>query len=81
MGEVYKEEVQLMQLKTAIPTRTADLIGLSEIRTMESFWKLMDREYLDYNALSRTAIQDVKSLNRKDQHKPRIIRIGLQDHK
>ena len=80
MGEGYKEEVQLMQLKTAIPVRTADLIGLSEIRSMENFWKLMDREYLDYNALSRTAIQDVKSLNRKDPRFLQMMKVKLVTH-
>ena len=80
MGEGYKEEVQLMQLKTAIPNRTADLIGLSEIRTMENFWKLMDREYLDYNALSRTAIQDVKNLNRKDPRFLQMMKVKLETH-
>ena len=80
MGEGYKEEVQLMQLKTAIPVRTADLIGLSEIRKMEDFWKLMDREYLDYNALSRTAIQDVKNLNRKDPRFLQMMKVKLVTH-
>ena len=31
MGKGYMEEVQLMQLKISIPTRIANLIGLSEI--------------------------------------------------
>ena len=29
MGQGYKEAVQLMQLKSSVPTRTANLIGLS----------------------------------------------------
>ena len=41
MGKGYMEAVQLMPLKITIPTRTANLIGLSEIRTMK-YWLLMD---------------------------------------
>jgi hypothetical protein len=38
MGKWYMGAAQLMQLKIAIPTRTANLIGLSEIRSMKDFW-------------------------------------------
>ena len=58
MGTSYMEEVQLMQLKLSIPARTTDLIGLSDIRSMEDFWKYMDEEYLDFHALSKAAISD-----------------------
>ena len=53
MGKGYKEAVQLVQLKSSVPTWTANLIGLSEIRTMKDFWCLMDGEYLDYNVLAK----------------------------
>ena len=66
MGKSYMEEVQLMQLKLSIRARTSNLIGLSDIRKMTDLWSHMDKEYLDYNALSRSAIADVKSLDRKD---------------
>ena len=58
MGKSYVEEVQLLQMKTSIPTRTSSLIGLVDIRTMKGFWEAMDEEYLDYNQLSRGAIND-----------------------
>ena len=58
-------EVQLMQLKLSIPAGTSNLIGLSDISTMADFWNHMDKEYLDYNALSRSAIADIKNLDRK----------------
>ena len=60
-----------MQLKISIPPRTANLIGLSEIKRMTDFWSLMDNEYLDYKALSRSAVADVKSLDRRDQDSSR----------
>ena len=78
MGHGYNEAVQLMQLKISIPPRTAELIGLSEIRRMTDFWSLMDNEYLDYNALSRSAVADVKSLDRKD---PRFLQMMQVKHK
>ena len=71
------EAVQLMQLKITIPTRTANLIGLSEIRTMKDFWVLMDKEYLDYNALRRCAVADVKSLDRKDPRFLQMMKVKL----
>ena len=81
MGKSYVQEVQLMQLKTSIPARTAILIGLTEIRTMEDFWAQMDKEFLDYNALSRAAIQDIKSLDRKDNRFPQMMLTKLTMHK
>jgi CheY-specific phosphatase CheX len=42
-----------MNLKTCIPTRTCDFIGLSD---------LMDEEYLDFHALCNAAITDIKNL-------------------
>ena len=80
MGEGYKEEVQLMQLKRNIPQRTADLIGLVDIREVKEFWKLMDQEFLDYNALSRTAIEDIKSLPRKDPRFLQMLKVRLTTH-
>ena len=80
MGQGYKEAVQLMQLKSSVPTRTANLIGLSEIRTMKDFWGLMDGEYLDYNVLAKSAVADVKSLDRKDPRFLQMMRVKLQTH-
>ena len=81
MGKSYLEEVQLMQMKTAIPERTRNLIGLVDIRTMADFWDLMDAEYLDYNQLSRSAIADVKSLDRKDSRFLQMMLVKLQTHR
>ena len=41
---------------------------------------MMDREYLDYNALSRTAIQDMKNLNRKDPRFLQMMKVKLETH-
>jgi hypothetical protein len=81
MGKSYMEEVQLMQLKLSIPARTSNLIGLSDIRTMPDFWSHMDKEYLDYNALSRSAIADVKSLDRKDSRFLQMMKVKLTTHR
>ena len=81
MGKSYMEEVQLMQLKLSIPARTSNLIGLSDIRTMVDFWSHMDKEYLDYNALSRSAIADVKSLDRKDSRFLQMMKVKLTTHR
>jgi hypothetical protein len=35
------------------------LIGLSDIRLMPDFWRHMDTEYLNYNALSSSTIADI----------------------
>ena len=75
MGKSYAEEVQLMQLKSSIPSRTSNLIGLVDIRTMKDFWEAMDSEYLDYNQLSCGANADIKNMDRKD---PRFIQIMLR---
>ena len=75
MGKSYVEEVQLMQLKASIPTRTSNLIGLVDITTIEDFWESMDGEYLDYNQLSRGAIRDIKALDRND---PRFLQMMLK---
>ena len=39
---------------------------------MKDFWDLMDEEFLDYNAFSRYAIEDIKCLDRED---PRFLKI------
>ena len=80
MGQGYKEAVQLMQLKSSVPTRTANLIGLSEIRTMKDFWWLMDGEYLDYNVLAKSAVPDIKSLDRKDPRFLHKMKVKLKTH-
>ena len=71
-----------MQLKLSIPTRTSNLIGLSDIRTMTDFWSHMDNEYLDYNALSRSAIADVKNLDRTNKyvwaHMPIVVNVIIE---
>ena len=69
-----------MQLKRNIPQRTADLIGLVDIREVKEFWKLMDQEFLDCNALSRTAIEDIKSLPRKDPRFLQMLKVRLTTH-
>ena len=69
-----------MQLKRNIPQRTADLIGLVDIREVKEFLKLMDQEFLDYNALSRTAIEDIKSLPRKDPRFLQMLKVRLTTH-
>ena len=51
------------------------MIGLVDITTMKDFWDTMDSEYLDYNQLSRGAIKDIKSLDRKD---PRFLQMMLK---
>ena len=81
MGKSYVEEVQLMQLKSSIPTRTANLIGLVGIRTMDTFWTLMDEEYLDYNQLSRAAIANIKSLDKKDPRFLQMMLVKLTTHR
>ena len=70
-----------MQLKLSIPARTSNLIGLSDIRTMVDFWSHMDKESLDYNALSRSAIADVKSLDRKDSRFLQMMKVKLTTHR
>jgi hypothetical protein len=75
------EEVQLMHLKLIIPARTSDLIGLTDLRSMKDFWRHMDEEYLDYHALSRSAIADVKSLDRKDSRFLQMMQVKLNNHK
>ena len=81
MGKSYVEEVQLLQMKTSIPGRTANLIGLVDIRSMKGFWEAMDEEYLDYNQLNRGAINDIKSLDRKDPRFLQMMLKKLQSHK
>ena len=81
MGKSYMDEVQLMQLKRCIPARTSDLIGLTDLRSMTDFWSHMDKEYLDYHALSRSAIADIKSLDRKDSRFLQIMHVKLNHHK
>jgi hypothetical protein len=68
-------------LKLSIPTRTSHLIGLSDIRTMVDFWNHMDKEYLDYNALSRSAIADIKNLDRKDSRFLQMMKVKLTTHR
>ena len=80
MGASYMEEVQLMQLKQSIPSRTSDLIGLNDIRSMGDFWKNMDEEYLDTHALSKSAITDIKSLDRSDSRFLQIMKVKLTNH-
>ena len=74
------EEVQLMQLKQSIPRRTSDLIGLNDIRSMGDFWKNMDEEYLDTHALSKSAITDIKSLDRSDSRFLQIMKVKFTNH-
>ena len=81
MGKSYMEEVQLMQLKLSIPARTSNLIRLSDIRKMTNFWSHMDKVHLDYNALSRSAIADVKSLDRKDSRFLQMMKVKLTTHR
>ena len=45
------------------------------------FWHHMDKEYLDYNALSRSAIADVKSLDRKDSRFLQMMKVKLTTHR
>jgi hypothetical protein len=80
MGTSYMDEVQLMQLKLSIPARTTDLIGLSDIRSMADFWKYMDKEYLDFHALSKAAISDIKNLDRTDSRFLQMMKVKLSNH-
>ena len=50
-------------------------------RAMKGFWEAMDEEYLDYNQLSRGAINDIKSLDRKDPRFLQMMLKKLQSHK
>jgi hypothetical protein len=54
-----------MQLKLSSPARTSNLIGLLDIRSMPDFWSHMDKEYLDYNALSRSTIADINKMGNR----------------
>jgi hypothetical protein len=40
----------------------------------------MDKEYLDYNALSRSAVADVKSLDRKGPRFLQMMKVKLTTH-
>ena len=40
----------------------------------------MDQEFLDNNALSRTAIEDIKSLPRKDPSFLQMLKVRLTTH-
>ena len=42
---------------------------------MQNFWSLMDNEYIDYNALSRSAVADVKSLDRTDRRFLQMMKV------
>ena len=57
------------------------MIVLVDIRTMEGFWEAMDEEYLDYNQLSRGAINDIKGLDRKDPRFLQMMLKKLQSHR
>ena len=80
MGASYMEEVQLMQLKRSIPSRTSDLIGLNDIRSTGDFWNNMDEEYLDTHALSKSAISDIKNLDRTDSRFLQMMKVKLSNH-
>ena len=41
---------------------------------------LMDGEYLDYNVLAKSAVADVKSLDRKDPRFLQMMKVKLQTH-
>jgi hypothetical protein len=81
IGKSFQEEVQLMNLKSCIQTRTCDLIGLSDLREMMDFWSLMDKEYLNYYALCRSAIADVKRLDKKDNRFLQMMHVKLNSHR
>ena len=80
MGIGYPDATQLMQLKTSIDPRTADLVGLINITSMQDFWSLMDEEFLNYNALARYAIKDIKSLDREDPRFLQIMKMRITTH-
>ena len=40
----------------------------------------MNKEYLDYNSLSRSAVADMKSLDRKDPRFHQMMNIKLTTH-
>jgi hypothetical protein len=48
---------------------------------MKDFWRHMDEEYLDYHALSRSAIAEIKSLDRKDSRFLQIMHVKLNHHR
>jgi hypothetical protein len=41
----------------------------------------MDKEYLDYNALSRSAIADIKNLDRKNSRFLQMMKVKLTTHR
>jgi hypothetical protein len=47
---------------------------------MKDFWWLMDGEYLDYNVLAKSAVADIKSLDRKDPRFMQMMKVKLQTH-
>ena len=47
---------------------------------MNYFWELMDEEFLDYNALSRYAIKDIKSLDREDPRFLQMMKMRINTH-
>jgi hypothetical protein len=81
MGVGFSDSVQLAQLKGSLNKRAADIIGLSTIRSMETFWSLMDDEYINYDELARLAIADVKSVDRGDSRHIQIVRNKLLTYK
>ena len=57
-----KQLDNLRSSKLGNPSPPPKFSGISDIRTIPDFWSHTDKKYLDYNALSRSAIADAKSL-------------------
>jgi hypothetical protein len=47
---------------------------------MQDFWSLMDEEFLNYNAIARYAIKDIKSLDREDPRFLQIMKMRITTH-
>lgn len=77
MEVMYKDATHL---KSSIDQRTADLIRLAHTTSMKDFWELMDEEFLDYNALSRYAKKDIKSLDREDPRFLQMMKMRINTH-
>ena len=80
MGAGCKDPVQLVALKEALPRRTASIIGLQSIRSMDTFWQMMDEEYVDFKELARRAIEEVKALDKADSRFLQIFKNKLIMH-
>ena len=66
MGEGFADAVQLVEMKNSLPKRSAQIIGLQNIRSMANFWALMDDEFVNYKELAKKAIEDIKQVDTTD---------------